>query len=71
MNSIAWLAVGTVAGYALASLLIRPTDCCARVSAGVRTEVQDKLGSGAVLVGDALNIWPTAPGWLSFLGVKS
>ncbi len=70
MKSALLVLVGVGVGAGVAGLLIKPSDCCVRVAAGVRTEVGSKLGSGAVAVGDAVGLWKYTPGLLSFLGVK-
>jgi hypothetical protein len=61
--------VGALAGLAVAGLLMAPSSCCARVAAGVRSEVEEKLGGNVVAVGDALGVWKYTPGLLDVAGV--
>lgn len=69
-NTVLLAAAGGLAvGFVLASVLVNPSDCCVRVAAGVREEVGDQLGAGAVAVGDALHLWGYTPGLLALFGV--
>lgn len=71
MKPFALFALGVGAGMLAARLLIKPSDCCARVAAGVRDRVGDELGSTAQTVGDVLGVWSYTPGLLSLLGVPA
>lgn len=70
MNAALAFALGAGVGLFAARFLMQPSDCCVRVAAGVRAEVGDKLGAGAVAVGDALGIWQYTPGLLAVFGVE-
>ncbi len=61
--------LGLLVGWQL--LRASETACCKRVSAAVRDEVKDRLGTGAAVVGDIFNVWGAAPGILDALGVQS
>lgn len=70
MNKAIYLIAGVGVGFVVASLLSNPSSCCKRVAAGVRDEVQEKLGGTAVAIGDALGIWQFTPGLLDVFGVS-
>jgi len=57
-----WFVGGVALGFLVASFLISPGTSDRLVAQGVRDKVQSKLGSDAVAVGDALNIWPYTVG---------
>ena len=69
MKTAAVFALGLGVGFFVANLLIEPSDCCARVAAGVRERVGDELGPGAQTLGDLFGIWNKTPGLLSLFGV--
>jgi hypothetical protein len=70
MNAGIAFVLGLAAGGIVAGLLITPSDCCARVAAGVRDRVGTALGGTAQSIGDALGIWQYTPGLLKALGVQ-
>ncbi len=63
-------AVGVLAGIAVASLLVEPSDCCARVSRAVEEKVADNLGTGVAKVVGATGLYKIAPGLLNLFGVS-
>jgi hypothetical protein len=70
MRDVLVFALGAIAGGVIAGMLIKPSDCCVRVAAGIRTEVGDQLGPAAVAVGDVVGFWKYGPGLLTALGVE-
>lgn len=70
MKSLGLVALGVVGGYALAALLIRPGNCCERVSGAVREKVVDNLGPLAGDFFDVSGLGKVAPGLLNLFGVK-
>lgn len=71
MKPILLFGLGVAVGLVASKYLMSPGTCCDRVAAGVRDRVEEKLGSGAAAVGDALGIWDHTPGLLDLFGVES
>lgn len=61
--------LGAAAGLAIATLLIRPGNCCERISEAARERVGEELGPWAVAVGDTFNVWKLVPGIANAAGV--
>ena len=70
MKELGLVALGVVGGYVLAQLLIRPGNCCDRVSAAVREKVVDNLGPAGGYVFDGLGLGKVEPGLLNLFGVS-
>lgn len=71
MKDLGLFALGVGVGLLAARVLMRPSDCCARVAAGVRAEVGAELGETAQQIGDVLGIWGYTPGLLTLFGVPT
>ncbi len=67
MNPTVAALVGIGVGLALGAMLIEPSSCCKRVSAGVRDELRSKLGAPGAVLGAVLA--PFSPGLLDLFGV--
>jgi hypothetical protein len=70
MNGALLFVAGVAVGAIAAGFMLRPSDCCVRVAAGVRTRVGTDLGPTAQALGDLFGVWKYTPGLLTAFGVE-
>lgn len=70
MKELGLVLVGVGLGFAVAQVLLQPSDCNAYVAQAVRAKVGNTLGTTAQGIGDAFGLWPFLSGAVVQFGVQ-